>query len=222
MEIHHAKEAAVILNQFLDVIFAASPVRGRNGADVRTAVGYLKVYSEDILYNDRIVEYLDRIFNLAQHAGVIREQFGFARRLIQATEPLTLGGILIRDAIIELCLATECLIIANMTFRSRHKIDEIRSEMHEAFLLHEEDIANDMDSMTYRNLIMLHAAIIQFLTEAIRPLPRMLRFSFNRTMSTLVMSHRLYGYAGRADQLRYENRIIHPAFALRQGRALSS
>jgi len=50
----------------------------------------------------------------------------------------------------------------------------------------------------------------------------MLQFVFASPMPTLVMSNRLYYDASRADQLRDENKIVHPAFCPPQGQALSS
>jgi prophage DNA circulation protein len=60
------------------------------------------------------------------------------------------------------------------------------------------------------------------LVETARPLPRMLNYRFYLTMPNVVMAHRLYADASRADELRNENKIVHPAFCPRQGRALSA
>jgi prophage DNA circulation protein len=76
--------------------------------------------------------------------------------------------------------------------------------------------------MTYRALVELHAAVVFFLTETARPLPRMLQWRFSKIMSTLVLAQRLYYDASRADELREENHIIHPAFGSLSGRALSA
>lgn len=216
-----AREAVPIINDTLAVLLAAGPVRGRSGSDLRTAIGRIRAYTELWLYNDQIGPPLIECFMLARQAGVTREEFGHARQAAKAFNPISVGALVIRNSIVELCLAVECRIIADMRFISRHDIDNLRVEMNDAFNVIIDEIAETMEAMTYRALITMHAALINFLTETARPLPRMLRYSFAGTMPTLVMAHRLYGDAGRADQLRYENRIIHPAFALRQGRALS-
>jgi prophage DNA circulation protein len=49
----------------------------------------------------------------------------------------------------------------------------------------------------------------------------MLAWQFSQVMSTLILAQRLYYDASRADELRAENRIVHPAFSPRIGRALS-
>ena len=49
----------------------------------------------------------------------------------------------------------------------------------------------------------------------------MLDFQFAAIRPTLIQSYRLYADASRADELREENNVVHPAFAPRNGRALS-
>ena len=86
----------------------------------------------------------------------------------------------------------------------------------------EEIAADDMDQMTYQALVRLHAAVTFFLVETARPLPRMLNFQFGAPMPTLVAAYRLYADAGRADELRAENKVVHPAFMRPFGKALSN
>jgi prophage DNA circulation protein len=50
----------------------------------------------------------------------------------------------------------------------------------------------------------------------------MVQFAFGGSMPTLVMAQRLYADASRADELRDENKVVHPAFMLPTGMALSS
>jgi prophage DNA circulation protein len=83
-------------------------------------------------------------------------------------------------------------------------------------------VADAMDSLLYMALIRLNAATTHFLTETARPLPRMLAFRFAAPLSTLVAAHRLYDDAGRADELRQENKVVHPAFMKQEGVALSA
>ena len=82
-------------------------------------------------------------------------------------------------------------------------------------------IADEMALVTYKTLVALHAAVTFHLYETARPLPQMLNYSFGTPRPTLVLSHRLYDTAARADQLREENKVVHPAFAPRAGRALA-
>jgi prophage DNA circulation protein len=86
----------------------------------------------------------------------------------------------------------------------------------------EEIAADDMAQMTYQSLVGLHAALAFFFAERARPLPRMLRYRFFEALPTLVMAYKLYSNAGRADELRRENKNVHPAFMQLTGRALSN
>jgi prophage DNA circulation protein len=147
---------------------------------------------------------------------------GYVRSVAAATEPASLGATLIKNSLIELCLATECRIIADMTFTSRDAAERTKETMSEAFDAMQEIAADDMDSITYRALIGLQAAMTVFLLTAQRPLPRMLNFQFAAPGPTLVFAHKLYQDAGRADQLREENRVVHPLFMGPFGRALAS
>ena len=49
-----------------------------------------------------------------------------------------------------------------------------------------------------------------------------MRFAFARPLSTLVAAYRLYDDASRCDDLRAENRVVHPAFMRQDGYALSA
>ena len=93
--------------------------------------------------------------------------------------------------------------------------------MSEAFEDMEEQAADSMDSATYRALVTLNAAVSEYCVTAQYPLPVMLNFRFAQAAPTLIQAYRLYDDASRADELREENHVIHPMFALPYGRALS-
>jgi prophage DNA circulation protein len=143
------------------------------------------------------------------------------RRQVYEEIAVSVGAKLIKNSLIEMTLAHAARVLANMRFVSRDQVDDIKKLVQVAFAPAEEQAADDMDQMTYRALIELHAAVIFFLTETARPLPRMLAWQFSQVLPTLTLAQRLYYDASRADELRAENRIVHPAFAPRIGRALS-
>jgi prophage DNA circulation protein len=78
-----------------------------------------------------------------------------------------------------------------------------------------------MAQAAYQALVSLHAAVVFNLYQMARPLPQILNFQFAAIRPTLIQSYRLYADASRADELRNENKVVHPAFAPRTGRALS-
>jgi prophage DNA circulation protein len=127
-----------------------------------------------------------------------------------------------KDTLIELAFTTEGYVIADMVFVSRQDVDLVRIVINAAFDDMEEELADQMDSMTWRAVLKLHAAMSMHLVETARPLPRMLPYHFNLVLPSVTLAHRLYADASRADELRNENKIVHPAFCLRDGVAMSA
>ncbi|WP_028167559.1 hypothetical protein [Bradyrhizobium elkanii] len=174
-----------------------------------------------LLIHDDIGPSLDACFDDARLAGSTLQQIESVRRQLDAETTATLGGILVKNASVRFCLATEAAIIARMEFVSRQSVALIKNEMAQPFAEAEEIAADDMDSMTYQALIRLQAAITNHLVETARPLPRMLRYQFAAVLPSLMLSYRLYDDASRADEVRQENKIVHPAFCPTEGLALS-
>jgi prophage DNA circulation protein len=109
-----------------------------------------------------------------------------------------------------------------MIFRSRQDVDTLIKAIQIPFNSAEEVAADTMDAMDYRAIVGLRAAIVNYLVSSSRPLPSMLTYQFAKVLPTLVISHKLYGDASRYDEIRDENKIVHPAFCPPIGQALSS
>jgi prophage DNA circulation protein len=216
-----AQEAASVCDSVLSYMLRLAPTKGRPGSDLRTAVGDFLADAESLLVNDEAGSPLDAIFELARVTGLTQPQLEAVRLAAVALTPVLLGAVLIQNALIQFCLAFECRIIADMTFVSRQDVDNIKTIMMDAFDPAEELAADDMDQAAYMALIQLHAALAFHLNQTARPLPRMLDYAFAAVLPTLVLAYRLYSDAGRADEVRAENHIVHPAFSLREGKALS-
>jgi prophage DNA circulation protein len=191
------------------------------GSTFRTACGAVIADAQALIQNDLVGTQLIICFDLAIAAGVTQPQLQTVCDQTLSETPRTLGAKMVTNQIINLCLAEEALAIANMTFVSREDVDALKLLINGAFQGAEEIAADDMDQMVYRGLVALHASIIYHLTTVEHPLPKMLSFQFAKVMPSLTMANRLYGDGGRADQLRDENKIIHPAFMPATGRALS-
>jgi prophage DNA circulation protein len=215
-------EAKPIVDVTLDALLTWTPTRGRPGADLRTAVGDVKAHALGLLREDAIAMPLIRCFDLAYMNGINVFQMETVRRIAAAQPAVSVGAIMTKDALIQLAFATSGYIISNMIFTSREDVERLKSGINTAFEDTEEQLADRMDSMTWRAVLKLHAAMTLHLVETARPLPRMLNYRFHLTMPSVVMAHRLYADAGRADELRSENKIVHPAFCPREGRALSA
>jgi prophage DNA circulation protein len=216
-----AEEAAVIAQTVLAAILSVTATQGRTGADLRSAIGDFNANALPLIQYDQSGPPLAAIFDLARKAGVSQAQLASVRIIAAGETPKTLGAILMRDSLINFSLATEGRILADTTFASREAVDAMREQMNAAFDPMIEIAADDMDSLTYQALIGLLAGITEHLIAAGRPLPVMLNFQFAAPGPTLVFAYRLYDDAGRADELREENHVVHPAFARPFGRALS-
>ena len=216
-----AREAAPICDRVLGKLLEVAPTRGRSGSNLRTAVGDFLANSEVLIQHDLSGPPLDAIFELARQANVSRAQMKQIRFVAVAENPVSLGATLIKNSLINFALATEARILVDTTFVSRQDVDQIKKEMNEGFAPMEEIAADDMDQLVYKALVELHAAVAFYLAEMARPLPRIVQYRFHQTLPSLVVAYKLYSNAGRADEVRAENKIVHPAFMPLVGRALS-
>jgi len=217
-----AEEAKPIVRRAMENLMLTVKHLGRAGSDVRTAVGDLLAHLDELLLNDAIGQPLDNCFDLARKSGATIDGIATTRIAVVAETPRTQGAMLIKNALIVFCLATNSRITVDMTFTSRDDVTRLKERISKAFFDMEEIAADTMDIASYRALVRLHAALSHYLIETARPLPRMLAFRFAAPLATLVAAHRLYDDAGRADELRDENKVVHPAFMRQEGRALSA
>jgi hypothetical protein len=215
------KEASQIVTRLMNNLLKVVPAQGLPGSQARTALGDVIANCPVWIAEGELGPPLAQAFYQVMTAGADLGQMEWVRSELMLEQPSTLGAILVTNCGIDLCLATEGQIIANMTFVSRSDVEQIKNTMNAAFQAPEEVSADDMDSATFQALISLHAAITNHLVSTARPLPRLIDYQFYQTYSTLVLSHRLYGDASRADEIRAENKIVHPAFCPLSGVALS-
>ena len=217
-----ATEASGIVVRALQNLLKTISQTGPVGSDARTAVGDTIANAYPLLRNDAIGPPLDNAFDLCRQTGATFNAIEQVRVWVTSEQPQTLGGTLIQNALIGFCLATEGAIISAMTFASREGVETVKQEINLPFNDAEELAADDMAQATYQALVALHGAITHHLVMTALPLPRMLNYRFNAVLPTLVISHKLYQDASRADQVRDANKIVHPAFSPIMGEALSS
>jgi prophage DNA circulation protein len=216
-----ALEAAPLVQRLCVNLASTISSKGVDGANARTALGDLEANALILLRSDMIGQPLDNCFDLVRQTGVLFETLDWVRSTLMLETPVTLGANLTRDYSEQLCLAHEALIVSEMVFTSREDVETVISEIQGPFADSEEIAADTMDAMVYRSIVELHAAIINHLVVTERPLPEMLVYQFYEPLPTLIIAQRLYGEASRYDQIRDENKIVHPAFCPTIGRALS-
>lgn len=216
------REAANVAILAADRLLATSnEQKGRSGSDLRRACGDLKANAENYIVDNVIAEKISNCFELARTTGATLDEFDRIRQTILAEAVVSLVATLIKQGCIRFSLQQMSMVIVDTKFTSRQDVDEVRNEVNVAFDQAEESAADEMALEVYRALVSLHAAVTFHLYETARPLPQMLRYQFAAPRPTLILSHRLYDTAARADELREENKVVHPAFAPREGRALA-
>ena len=83
--------------------------------------------------------------------------------------------------------------------------------------------AAQFNNTVWRALLALHGAVVRDLGARARPLPRIVPYSVATRLPLLTLANRLFGDAGRSEELLAENRdTVHPLFMPADGRALSS
>ena len=217
-----AIEAAPLVQRALTNLIETVPAQGRAGSDARTAINDTRVAALALCIDDAMGPPLANCFTLAQQAGSTMQQIDVVRQLVEQEAPASLGGQLMQNACIRLCLSTEASIVAGMTFVSRQDVESIKLQLYQPFQDAEEIAADDMDQMTFQALIALHGAVTNHLVATARPLPRMVTFMFYEPLPSLVIAYKLYDDASRCDELREENKVVHPAFCPPTGQALSA
>jgi prophage DNA circulation protein len=119
-------------------------------------------------------------------------------------------------------LVMQARIIATMTFVSREDVDAMMLTMNAVFEPAEEFAADATDDPSvFQSMVALHSAVTRNLIALARPLPRVIQYRFTERMPSLVLANRIYADARRADELRMENKTVHPAFMQSSGRCLS-
>ena len=221
MEKVDVKDANGIVQRLLVNLSSCVVDKGTAGITAQSTIGWLRANAPQLLYYDQIAYSLDLCFEQVRQAGAILRKMEEVRVLLTVEKPKTLGGTMIRDRSIQLCMAQEGKIIASMQFSSRQDVELLISSIQQPFEDAEETAANTMDGADYQALISLRAAIVNYLVSSSRTLPAMTVYRFARPLPTLIISYRLYADASRYDEIRRENKVVHPAFCRMVGRALS-
>jgi prophage DNA circulation protein len=222
MQSSQVREAADIVRVATSLLLKTSNNQiGRAGSDLRRACGDMAVNAEVYITYNQIAPKLAYCFDQARVTGATADEFNRIQQALVAETPVSLIAVLMTQACIAFSLQQLSLALLSITFTSRQDVDAVLPEINAAFDQAEESAADEMALVTYRTLIALHAAVTFHLYQTAQPLPQMLDFQFAAIRPTLIQSYRLYADASRADELRQENKVVHPAFAPRIGRALS-
>jgi prophage DNA circulation protein len=214
-------EAEQITQRLLTNLLGAIASKDQTAVNAKVLIGWTSANALSLIYYNQIWQPLDACFDMVRQTGTTMAQMEVVRVLLDVESPVTIGATLLRDLAIQLTLAQEGKIISGMTFRSRRDVDDLLYAIQAPFQKAEEVAADTMDAMIYRNLVSLRAAIVNHLVSTARPLPSILTYWFAKPLPSLVISQKLYGDASRYDEIRNENKVVHPAFCPPTGEALS-
>lgn len=218
------KEAEDLLDRVLDALLMTVPNRvggGRPAWDFRRQVGDIRRDGQRLIVDGTLGAAFTEVFTSATAAGATLESFEKLRRKVIAETPKYVPAQATAHLATYATLAQMTAITAKSSYVSRDQALAALNRISQAFEPAEEDAADESDPAIYRALVTARAAAVRDLAERGRQLPRVIKFKFAGPMPALWIANRIYGDGGRADQLREENRWIHPAFAPEDGVCLS-
>ncbi len=223
MTLDDLNEAVDVLQAALTALQAAVPSQtGRTGAAFRYSCGDLLAQAPTLLQTAALGTPLQACFDAAVATGATLNGLVALRSSVVA---LTLAGqsaIYVAGGCYCLTLGSEAKILAATTFTSSGDALAALAVFGAAMDAAQEWTADNSLPALYQGLLALGAAVSRDLTSRAAPLPRLTTYAFPRGTTSHVLAYRLYGDANRADELRAENHVIHPAFMPASGRALAS
>jgi hypothetical protein len=217
-----AEESTGIVQRMMNNLMGTVATSGLAGSTARTAISDVHANAYLWLRDDTIGPPLNDAFIQSRLAGATVPNIGIVYRALMAEQPRSLGAILMVNAGIDLCLVTAGEIVAGMDFVSRQDVEMMKEAIQAPFQDAIEVAADDMDQVMFQSLTGLYSAITNHLVSTARPLPRLITYQFGRVMTTLTIAQWLYADPSRADEIRQENKIVHPAFCPFYGVALSA
>jgi prophage DNA circulation protein len=223
MKRRDADEAAALLQRALAALLAVpGDMSTTAAATLRRDADGLGAEAGMRVRAGNLGQRLASCFETARAAGGTFDGFEAVRAAIMLEEPQGQPAVAVHAACLRLVLAQQALVISDGTFTSREDVDRILARVNAAFEASIDFAADNSDGLTYQSLIILHAAVVRDLQDRSRPLPRMVAYGFGRSFPALVLANRLYGDAGRSDELIDENKSLHPLFMSQSIRALSA
>lgn len=212
-------EAAVALRRCCEALGGAAPV---NTAELATALGVIAADASGMVREGRVGARLVQCFELAEAASIEVSGVAIVRSIAMSLPAVGMPAKAIVQAVLRLCLVTDARLISATTFVSRADVDAVRARVTATFDAAADFAADALDQSTYRAITALHAAVVRDLSTRARPLPRIASYKLGVHMPALSLANRLYGDAGRSDELQAENKTPHPLFMPRDVRALTA
>jgi|GEM_PF-1724937 len=216
--------AVAALQAVLDALLASGvDASSQDGATLRQLCGALSADAVDQVQAGTFGPPLLACYRAATTAGATFAGMDRVRQEAQAVTAIDLPVQRVAQTAAVFALAQMTRILAAAAFTSRQDIDAALARVNAAFIPAEDFAAGRFNTAVWRSILAMHGAAVRDLNTRARPLPRIVPYTFATRMPLLTLSNRLFGDAGRADELLAENRdTVHPLFMPASGRALSA
>lgn len=217
-----AVELDGIINRLLDDLSTSiTSQTGRDGVELRHKIGDIRSNYNSMISDGTFSTELLSCFQTALTANVkLSGLFIVHQGLFQETPVGEISAAVVQMGIL-FCLSTESRLIVKMEFTSRDDVEAMMNKMRDVFDIARVLSADAKDTTPYQKLTILAGDLISHLSNVARPLPRMVSFVMSTSFPSVTLSQRIYYKADRAEEIVAENKIIHPAFCLREIRGLS-
>src|SRR6185295_7713960 len=106
---------------------------GREAASVRRIVGDLRAEADTLLRSASIGQPLADAFDALHSVGASFATLDRVRRGLLAEAPVYLPSVLVVQASVRLCLATQARVVAGMAFTAREQVDSVAVTVNDAF-----------------------------------------------------------------------------------------
>lgn len=217
-----AVELSGIVNRLLDNLsLSITSQTGREGVELRHQIGNIRSNYISMISDKTFPTELLSCFQVVLTANVkLAGLFVVHQGLFKEVPVGVISASIVQMGIL-FCLSAESRIIITMEFTSRDDVELMMNKMRDVFDVARVLSADAPDTTSYQRLTILAGNLISFLSDVARPLPRMVTFTLPISFPSLTLSQRIYYTADRAEEIVAENKIIHPAFCLREIRGLS-
>jgi hypothetical protein len=213
-------EITDILTRMSNQLMRFTTMQGRPGAELRVAIGIMLTNIGRAVSDATLPDEMANVFDAAYDAGIQLSGVEPALASLRSELPTTNGSVWTTQAAIMYALATECRVIADMSFRCREDVEKIQGQMKLNFDMAKEWAADEMDNVVYGRLVDLAAKLARYLADVALPLPTVVYYNL-KPVPALAWSYRIYADANRTEELMADNRVIHPLFMRELVRALS-
>lgn len=215
-------EAMDLATMLSDLLLVRGGPRGPRASDLRRAVSVFQANLETGYRRATLGPQVSSLFTAALAAGVSAVSFRALRE--DAAASLALGTLAIwtRTAFQRHALIAETRRLATIVFTNRDDVDAARTRLTSAFDAAIEQASETGEYQVMRDFVTLFTAIQRHLASTAIPLPRVVSYEMPASLPSLVLAHRLYGDASRRVELEQQNRVPHPLFMPKTGRALAT